>query len=160
MAILNSGRLVWHIDDASLDNADVSFDGHPLTPVNLNFFQEQVQLRTPNLILNFYPMRNIHETERVEFPTGNVVTPLQILGAIHTYYSIPMTEDELTELEVKVPPERIHDVWEARRNMPGFLYETPRSWFMGAETLFVGIFEERDGSFTVLLKRHEDVRFL
>ena len=86
MDILKSERLFWTINDSSLDEEGVTLDGHRLTPVDLGLLNQPVQLRTPNLILNLRPVKYAYREDRVEFPTGSVVTPLQILGAIYTYY--------------------------------------------------------------------------
>lgn len=86
-------RLIWTITDDSLNEYGVTLDGHKITQANLNFLDRPVRLVTPNLVLNLPPVIPATDmSDRIEFPTGNIVTPLQILGAIYTYYSLPVSE--------------------------------------------------------------------
>ncbi len=112
---------------------------------------QPIHLKTPNLILNLpSAIRTTDIRERIEFPTGPVVTPLQILGAIYTYYSLPVTAEELDRLENE-DDERVKDiVIETRINMTQG--ETvPRFELMGDETFFEALDDNPDGSFTLEL---------
>lgn len=121
MNILESTRLHWNISDGNLNNAAI--DHHHITPVDLETLNQPIQLKTPNLILFLAPMENTERVD-VEFATGSVVTPLQILGAIYTYYSLPVSNE-------------------------GF--EVTRMQIMDGLNLFMGIGENDDGSFNVSL---------
>ena len=71
----------------------VTIDGHEITPADLNLLNATHSVENAEFL--FYtedPEVDANEEERVEFRTGLVVTRLQILGAIHTYYSIPLTK--------------------------------------------------------------------
>lgn len=149
MDILKSGRLIWSIYDYSLDEGDVTLDGHPIIPTDLNLLNQPIRLKTPNLVLHFLPIKYGHE-ERFEFPTGPVVTPLQILGAIYTYYSQPLTEEELNRLEATGTNMADRIVDRARREMRQWKIVL-RSWIMGDDIFLKDLQEARDGSFLVQL---------
>ena len=149
MDILKSGRLTWTTTDESLDEKGVTIDGHEITPADLNLLNQPIQLRTPNLVLHLRPVRYANEEERVEFATGLVVTPLQILGAIHTYYSIPLTKEELDRLEEEEKgDEMIKEIIDEAREEMRQGETVPRSVIMSSEIYFEGLTEEFDGSFT------------
>ena len=149
MDILKSDRLNWTITNSSLDDVTVSIDGNPLTRTDLDRLNQPIQLRTPNLVLNLPLFQSVDETDKVEFPTGNVVTPLEILGAIRTYYSLPMSEGELARLLEIVPARIRNKLLKANQNMPGYPQDYDHAWFMGDQIFFTGLTEEPDGSFTV-----------
>ena len=77
-------RIHWNIIDQYLREATV--DGRQLTKDELRLLQSPIRLETPKLILNLRPSKYV-EAIPVEFEVGPEVTPLVILGAIHTYYS-------------------------------------------------------------------------
>lgn len=77
-------RIHWNITDQYLREATV--DGRRLTKDELRLLQSPIRLETPKLILNLCPSKYV-EAIPVEFEVGPEVTPLVILGAIHTYYS-------------------------------------------------------------------------
>lgn len=152
MDILRSPRLEWTITDSSLDGEFVTFDGHPLTPADLDLFNRPIRLRTPNLILNLLPMETSNTIQRVEFPTGSIVTPLQILGAIHTYYHIPLSVEELKRLDMITDNE-------FTREILGYTIQdvtqgdtVSRSQLMGDLVVLKEVKEEPDGSLTVELE--------
>lgn len=152
MDILKSGRLTWTITDGSLDNDGVNLDGHLLAQADLNLLNQPIRLKTPNLVLHLRPVRYANEEERVEFPTGPVVTPLQILGAIYTYYSIPLTKEELDRLEEEEKgDEMIKEIIDEAREEIRQGNVVPRSTIMSSEIFFEGLDENPDGSFDVVL---------
>lgn len=152
MDILNSGRLSWTIIDSSLDEYGVYFDDHTITPADLNLFNQPIRLKTPNLVLYLLPVRYANgEEERVEFPTGPIVTPLQILGAIYTFYSIPVTNEELDRWEYEGDEKIKRIISEAREEIRQG-NPVPRDIIMYGEIDFDGLKENPDGSFIVLLK--------
>ena len=150
MDILKSTRLSWTINDDSLDEEDVTLDDDPLTQADLNLLGQPIQLKTQNLVLHLQPMKYAHREDRVGFPTGPVVTPLQILGAIHTYYSLPLTKAELDRL-VTEGDEMVKDIIDEARVMIDQGLTVPRVEIMGGDIFFEGLKEERDGSFTLNL---------
>lgn len=150
MDILKSTRLSWTLNDDSLDEEDVTLDDDPLTQADLNLLGQPFHLKTPNLVLHLQPMKYAHREDRVEFPTGPVVTPLQILGAIHTYYSLPLTKAELDRL-VTEGDEMVKDIIDEARVMIDQGLTVPRVEIMGGDIFFEGLNEERDGSFTLNL---------
>lgn len=155
MDILKSGRLTWTITDGSLDNDGVNLDGHLLAQADLNLLNQPIRLKTPNLVLHLRPVRYANEEERVEFPTGSVVTALQILGAIYTYYDIPLTEAELDRLENKKDngkkAEMLKEIVDETRAEIHQGKMVPRSDIMRDEFYFEGLKENPDGSFDVEL---------
>ena len=78
-------RIQWNITDQYLNDATI--DGRQLTKEELRALQSPIQLTTPRLVLNLRPSR-YEGVVPVTFETGSEVTPLLILGAIHTYYSL------------------------------------------------------------------------
>lgn len=149
MEILTSGQLIWNINNASLNEHDVLLDERPVRLADLNLFNLPIYLKTPNLVLYLPPVK-YGEEERVEFPTGPIVTPLQILGAIHTYYTLPVTEEELNQMEAR-GDEMILDVLEEIRGDRDEGKTIPRSALMSADIYLDGIKEHPDGSFLVIL---------
>ena len=138
-------RLSWTILDDSLDKGDVTLDGHPITPADLNRLNQPVHLKTANLVLNLGPIKDVYEEERIEFPTGHIVTPLQILGAIYTYYNIPMTIEEIDRLIEDYSLDTETDEREAIRQGK----TVPRSKLMEDEIFFEELQEKPGGSFIV-----------
>ena len=100
MDVLKSNRLTWTINSPSLDMEGIMLDRHPLTTADLRLLNQPVQLKTPNLVLNLSPVRYAHWDDQIEFPTGPTVTPLQILGAIYTYYNIQLTKSRTRPIGV------------------------------------------------------------
>lgn len=156
MDILRSEQLHWDIDDESL--ADAMIGDHTITLDDFNRLDQPYHLRSPNLILNVSPIEDAVRYENVEFGTGPNVTPLQILGAIYTYYHLPLTNEEIDRLEdlsyVKADSENsprkllLNDV---RRDISeGRII--PRSKIMRDEVTFRRLREGQDGSFYVDLK--------
>ena len=153
MNILKSHRLGWDVTEASLDDENVILDGHPLTPADLDLLNQPVELKTPNLVLYMLPME-YGEVERIEFPTGLIVTPLQILGAIYTYYSMPITNEELDRLnalDYVAGDEMLEALLTHMRDEINRGIILPRSELMHDETGFIGLEENLNGSFTVEL---------
>jgi hypothetical protein len=89
--------LEWAITKPSLDSPYVNYDGHPITLENLPRFEQPIQLKTPRLVLNLQPFYEA-ESIPITFEIGPVVTPRQILGALYTYYSMPITVQDLDEI--------------------------------------------------------------
>lgn len=89
---------MWTVNTPSLDDENVMIDRHPITQADLNLLSQPVHLATPNPVLYLLPME-YGEPERIEFPIGPIVTPLQILRAIYSYYSMPVTVAELDRLD-------------------------------------------------------------
>lgn len=69
-------------------------------------FSTPIQLKTPRLRLIFPHLVMSRNMSPVDFDTSNVVTGLDILGAIYTYYSLPVTSEDLKD----IPPERTYEV--------------------------------------------------
>ncbi len=153
MDILTSGQLIWNINNVSLNDYDVLLDERPIRPADLNLFNLPIYLKTPNLVLYLSPATNSEE-ERVEFPTGPIVTALQILGAIHTYYTLPVTEAELNQMEAR-GDEMILDVLEEIRKDRDEGKTILRSALMSTDIYLEGIKENPDGSFVVILEPNE-----
>ena len=149
MDILNSGRLWWTINNASLADTDVSFDRHPVSPADLDLFDQPIHLQTQNLVLHLRPIKYSYRDDRIEFATGPIVTPLQILGAIYTYYSIPLTTEELDTLEQEYETRKA-TIDEAREEIHRGK-RVPRSIILGENTFLEGLHKNRDGSFVVSL---------
>lgn len=149
MDILKSRRLAWLTTDDDLNNEGVTIDDHEPTPLDKIKLSTPVQLKTPNLVLYMFPVKYADNEERVEFPTGNKVTPLQILGAIHTYYDLPLTIEEVDSLMQKEPGAR--DILEEARIQLESGHEVKRSEIMSDNTFFEGLTEQPDGSFVVNL---------
>ena len=151
MDILRLPRLKWTIIDSSLDAELVTFEGHSLTPADLDLFNRPIQLKTQNLILNLLPICDANTTQKIEFPTGPVVTPLQILGAIYTYYHIPLTMEELDLLDID--DELTRGMLRRTREdvMMGDILD--RFQIMCDLILLESLKEEPDGSLTVELEK-------
>ncbi len=132
-------RIQWNITDQYLNDATI--DGRRLTTEELRALQSPIQLTTPKLILNLRPSK-YEGAIPVTFETGSEVTPLLILGAIHTYYSSrhdrmedlhlvhgieqhldgSLTPEMEPEIRVVLPRVRMVDVTQlplARDNPPG-----------------------------------------
>lgn len=143
-------QLNWSINDSSLDDEGVTFNGHPITPADLTLLNQPINLETPNLVLHLLLADRFAGDHAVynyvTFPTGPVVTPLQILGAIYTYYDLPLTEADLDELKGAGMDELVNTT----RRMIQRGLTVPRSDIMG-NVLFQGISEYPDGSFLVIL---------
>lgn len=150
MDILKSGRLIWSIYDASLDDGDVTLSGHPVTPADLDRLNQPIRLTTPDLILRLEPIKFANVLEAVEFPTGPVVTPLQILGAIYTYYNQPLTEEELNRTETLGGRAVEGIINRARENIHQGK-TVPRRWIMEDDIFIKGLQDGYNGSFVVEL---------
>ena len=150
MDILKSTRLVWTVNSPSLDMRGITLDGHPLTATDLRQLNQPIQLRTPNLVLNLIPVRYAHWDEKVEFSTGPTVTPLQILGAIYTYYNTQLTNEELNELGEQ-GDEMVKEEVELARSEIEKGTRWPRAEMMGDQVYFEGLEEEPDNSYVVKL---------
>lgn len=152
MDILKSNRLAWTIHDGSLNEEEVVLDGHIIRRSDLDLLNQPYQLRTPNLVLYLQPIKYAHESDHVEFPTGNVVTPLQILGAIYTYYNLPLTKEELDQLEAKAKGDpSIKDIIDEARVIMARGGIVPRTEIMGSDIFFEGLSEYPNGDFDVTL---------
>lgn len=79
-------RIQWNITDQNLDDAMIN--GHRLTEGEFRLLQTPIHLTTPTLEISLGPIE-YGGFQPVEFDTGAEVTPLQILGAIYTYYAEP-----------------------------------------------------------------------
>ena len=143
-------RLNWSIENPSLDSPGVSHYGFPITGEILDRFHQRIPLRTSNLILQLQPSKYPYKYEIVEFPTGPIVTPIQVLGAIHTYYSLPVSEDELEKLR-DTEPEMLDIVEDALKNIKNN-HVVPRSALMEDEIFLEELEGNPDGSFTVILE--------
>ncbi len=150
MDILKSNRLVWTVNSPSLDMEGITLDGHPLTTADLRLLNQPIQLKTLDLVLNLSPVRYAYWEERVEFPTGPMVTPLQILGAIYTYYNIQLTKEELDRLDEQ-GDEMVKEEVELARSEIEKGTRWPRSEMMGDQVYFEGLDEQPDGSYLVIL---------
>ena len=100
--------------------------------------------------MNLSPVRYAYWEERVEFPTGPMVTPLQILGAIYTYYNIQLTKEELDRLDEQ-GDEMVKEEVELARSEIEKGTRWPRSEMMGDQVYFEGLDEQPDGSYLVIL---------
>lgn len=153
MDILKSQRLIWTINNLYLDDPGVTLDGHRLTQRDLDLLDQPVHLKTENLILYLNPIEDAHAYEIVEFATGPIVTPLQILGAIYTYYDQYITEEDLDRIEGEnADNEMVMAVISDARNHLNQGLNLLRSDIMRNEMYYRGITEDDNGTFTVGLE--------
>jgi hypothetical protein len=100
MDLITDAKLVWAVDQDSIEDGINEFIDLPQGRTREDLFQrfnKPAQLTTPNLMIYMPPYYNA-DMEKVEFDTGSVVTPFQILGAIYTYYQMPVSIQELDRL--------------------------------------------------------------
>lgn len=88
-------QLHWAVKESNLNEATIG--DHKLTPDEIRILQTPIQLTQPHLTL-LLPLANGDPARPVTFNTGNQVTPFQILGAIHTYYTDPYMPGDMAIL--------------------------------------------------------------
>jgi hypothetical protein len=146
----------WRVTEPSLDSPNVTFDDHPITVEDLSYFDEPFELKTPKLVLNLRPSY-LGKAIPVTFETGPIVTLRQILGAINTYYSMPITVQDLDEI-VNYNHADIYEQNDAvkldKQLRPDVLVgeEIPRSEIMWGLERLGAINELEDGSLDIILR--------
>lgn len=77
-------KIQWNVTDQYLH--DITVGARHLTKEEIHILHSPIRLETSKLILNLRPSKYAQAIP-VSFDIGPEVTPLGILGAIHTYYS-------------------------------------------------------------------------
>lgn len=104
-------NILFYIDDNHYDHIQIEDPAtHQWLQVSGEeieaLFSPPIQLKTPRLRLIFRHLVMIRDMPPVDFDTSNVVTGLDILGAIYTYYSLPVTQEDLEG----IPPRRTYEL--------------------------------------------------
>jgi hypothetical protein len=147
----------WTTTEPSLDSPRVALADRPITVEDLPYFDEPFELRTPKLVLNLMPSY-LGKFIPVTFETGPVVTLRQILGAIHTYYNMPITIKDLDEIVNYEGHYGTHEVRDAmnlnKKLRPRVLNgeQVPRSELMWGLDRLDAINELEDGSLDIILR--------
>ena len=110
-----------------MDNDDIRellvnptyIDQRKVSSEQIEELRQLFQLKTPRLVMvfNHLALSGRDKTQRVEFNTGPVITPIDILGAIYTYYNMPIEEADVHD-ERDYPD----DDDEARERLPSYFY--------------------------------------